>query len=90
MVTKSYKSLSHPKNSTMTKTDFPKILKILPQHFKLTLHVYLTSVHQFENMVGRFRLDTNPKLDSDSGPPRQQEEPWMITDQDLERNKAKV
>uniref|UniRef100_A0A4W6EQJ0 Solute carrier family 12 member 3 n=1 Tax=Lates calcarifer TaxID=8187 RepID=A0A4W6EQJ0_LATCA len=47
-------------------------------------------VHQFENMVGRFRLDTNPKLDSDSGPPRQQEEPWMITDQDLERNKAKT
>uniref|UniRef100_A0A4W6EQE5 Solute carrier family 12 member 3 n=1 Tax=Lates calcarifer TaxID=8187 RepID=A0A4W6EQE5_LATCA len=83
-------SLSHPKNSTMTKTDFPKILKILPQHFKLTLHVCLTSVHQFENMVGRFRLDTNPKLDSDSGPPRQQEEPWMITDQDLERNKAKT
>uniref|UniRef100_A0A4W6ERH0 Solute carrier family 12 member 3 n=1 Tax=Lates calcarifer TaxID=8187 RepID=A0A4W6ERH0_LATCA len=48
------------------------------------------NVHQFENMVGRFRLDTNPKLDSDSGPPRQQEEPWMITDQDLERNKAKT
>ncbi|XP_022601917.1 solute carrier family 12 member 3 [Seriola dumerili] len=47
------------------------------------------NVHQFENMVSRFRLDTNPKQDSDSGPPRQQEEPWMITDQDLERNKAK-
>uniref|UniRef100_A0A8C2WT72 Solute carrier family 12 member 3 n=1 Tax=Cyclopterus lumpus TaxID=8103 RepID=A0A8C2WT72_CYCLU len=45
------------------------------------------SVDQFENMVGRFRLDTNQ--DSDSGPPRQQEEPWMITDKDLERNKAK-
>ncbi|XP_068458407.1 solute carrier family 12 member 3 [Clinocottus analis] len=47
------------------------------------------SVHQFENMVDRFRLDSNPKQDSDSGPPRQQEEPWMITDQELERNKAK-
>ncbi|XP_075932188.1 solute carrier family 12 member 3 [Anarhichas minor] len=47
------------------------------------------SVHLFENMVGRFRLDTNPKQDSDSGPPGQQEEQWMITDQDLERNKAK-
>ncbi|XP_038562903.1 solute carrier family 12 member 3 [Micropterus salmoides] len=47
------------------------------------------NVHQFENMVGHFRLDTNPKQDSDSGPPGQQEEPWMITDQDLERNKAK-
>uniref|UniRef100_A0A3B4Y2B6 Solute carrier family 12 member 3 n=1 Tax=Seriola lalandi dorsalis TaxID=1841481 RepID=A0A3B4Y2B6_SERLL len=47
------------------------------------------NVHQFENMVSCFRLDTNPKQDSDSGPPRQQEEPWMITDQDLERNKAK-
>ncbi|TKS72958.1 Solute carrier family 12 member 3 [Collichthys lucidus] len=45
------------------------------------------NVHQFENMVSRFRLDPNPK--QDSGPPRQQEEPWMITNQDLERNKAK-
>ncbi|XP_068579037.1 solute carrier family 12 member 3 isoform X2 [Cebidichthys violaceus] len=45
------------------------------------------SVHQFENMVGHFRLD--PKQDSDSGPQRQQEEQWMISDQDLERNKAK-
>ncbi|XP_070763236.1 solute carrier family 12 member 3 [Enoplosus armatus] len=48
------------------------------------------NVHRFENMVGRFRLDPDPKQASDSGPPRQQEEePWMITDQDLERNKAK-
>ncbi|XP_029289415.1 solute carrier family 12 member 3 [Cottoperca gobio] len=47
------------------------------------------NVHQFENMVGRFKLNTNPKQDSDSGLPRQKEEPWMITDQDLERNKAK-
>ncbi|TMS05495.1 Solute carrier family 12 member 3, partial [Larimichthys crocea] len=45
------------------------------------------NVHQFENMVSRFRLDSNPK--QDSGPPRQQEEPWMITNQDLERNKSK-
>lgn len=49
-----------------------------------------SSVHQFENMVGRFRLDTNPKQDSDTGQPRQQEEPWTITDQDLDRNRAKV
>ncbi|XP_035520502.1 solute carrier family 12 member 3 [Morone saxatilis] len=47
------------------------------------------NVHQFENMVGRFRLDTNPKQDSDSEPSTQQQEPWMITEQDLERNKAK-
>ncbi|XP_028263236.1 solute carrier family 12 member 3 [Parambassis ranga] len=47
------------------------------------------NVSQFENMVSGFRLDTNPKQDSDSGTTRQQEEPWMITDQDLERNKAK-
>uniref|UniRef100_A0A8D0AWI3 Solute carrier family 12 member 3 n=1 Tax=Sander lucioperca TaxID=283035 RepID=A0A8D0AWI3_SANLU len=46
-------------------------------------------VRHFENTVGRFRLDTSPKQDSDSEPPRQQEEPWMITDQDLERNQAK-
>ncbi|XP_041795788.1 solute carrier family 12 member 3 [Chelmon rostratus] len=47
------------------------------------------SVQQFENMVRHFRLDTNPKQDSASGPSRQQDEPWMITDQDLERNRAK-
>ncbi|XP_071362865.1 solute carrier family 12 member 3 isoform X2 [Trachinotus anak] len=47
------------------------------------------NVHQFENMVSRFRLDTNAKQDSESVPPRQQEEPGMITDQDLERNKTK-
>lgn len=41
-------------------------------------------------MIGRFRVDTNPKQDSDSDPPRQQEAPWMITKQDLERNMAKV
>ncbi|XP_047195855.1 solute carrier family 12 member 3 [Hippoglossus stenolepis] len=47
------------------------------------------NVVQFEDSVNRFRLDTNPKQDSDSGPQRQEEEPWMITEQDLERNKAK-
>uniref|UniRef100_A0A7N6BKB0 Solute carrier family 12 member 3 n=1 Tax=Anabas testudineus TaxID=64144 RepID=A0A7N6BKB0_ANATE len=46
-------------------------------------------VHQFDSMVGRFRQDTIPKQDADSGPSRQQEEPWMITEQDLEKNKAK-
>uniref|UniRef100_A0A7N6AQZ3 Solute carrier family 12 member 3 n=1 Tax=Anabas testudineus TaxID=64144 RepID=A0A7N6AQZ3_ANATE len=47
------------------------------------------NVHQFDSMVGRFRQDTIPKQDADSGPSRQQEEPWMITEQDLEKNKAK-
>uniref|UniRef100_A0A3B5R7K9 Solute carrier family 12 member 3 n=1 Tax=Xiphophorus maculatus TaxID=8083 RepID=A0A3B5R7K9_XIPMA len=47
------------------------------------------NVHHFENMIGRFRVDTNPKQDSDSDPTRQQEAPWMITKQDLERNMAK-
>ncbi|KAM7002607.1 LOW QUALITY PROTEIN: solute carrier family 12 member 3 [Tautogolabrus adspersus] len=47
------------------------------------------NVHQFENMLARFRLDKNLKQDSDSGTPRLQEEPWMITDQDVEKNKAK-
>nr|XP_020470348.1 solute carrier family 12 member 3 [Monopterus albus] len=47
------------------------------------------NVHQFENMVGRFRLNTNPKQDTDSGMPGQQQEPWVITEHDLEKNKAK-
>uniref|UniRef100_A0A3Q3GKL0 Solute carrier family 12 member 3 n=1 Tax=Labrus bergylta TaxID=56723 RepID=A0A3Q3GKL0_9LABR len=46
-------------------------------------------VHQFENMLARFRLDKNLKLGSDAGTPGLQEEPWMITDQDVEKNKAK-
>ncbi|KAK5868061.1 hypothetical protein PBY51_012506 [Eleginops maclovinus] len=46
------------------------------------------NVHQFENMVGRFKINTNPKEDSDGDLPGQ-EEPWMITEQDLERNWAK-
>ncbi|CAJ1057596.1 solute carrier family 12 member 3 [Xyrichtys novacula] len=47
------------------------------------------NIYQFENMVSRFRLNKDPKQDSDSATPMQQEEPWMITDQDIERNKAK-
>ncbi|XP_071397644.1 solute carrier family 12 member 3 isoform X1 [Centroberyx affinis] len=47
------------------------------------------NVHQFENMLDPFRRETNPKEGSDSGPQRGQEQPWMITDQDLERNRAK-
>uniref|UniRef100_A0A8D3DXL9 Solute carrier family 12 member 3 n=1 Tax=Scophthalmus maximus TaxID=52904 RepID=A0A8D3DXL9_SCOMX len=47
------------------------------------------NVHQFEDMVSRFRLDTNPKQDSDCGPPGQREGPWMISEEDVERNKAK-
>uniref|UniRef100_A0AAX7V0A1 Solute carrier family 12 member 3 n=1 Tax=Astatotilapia calliptera TaxID=8154 RepID=A0AAX7V0A1_ASTCA len=47
-------------------------------------------VHQFEKMVSRFRVDTNSKPDSDSGCASQHQEPWMITDQDFEKNKAKV
>ncbi|KAM8893191.1 solute carrier family 12 member 3 [Spinachia spinachia] len=47
------------------------------------------SVHQFETMLDRFRLDTNPKQDCDSGTASQLDEPWRITEQDLERNRAK-
>ncbi|KAJ4938723.1 hypothetical protein JOQ06_003332 [Pogonophryne albipinna] len=43
---------------------------------------------RIENMVGRFKIETNPKQDSDCDLPRQ-EELSMITDQDLERNRAK-
>ncbi|XP_019733806.1 solute carrier family 12 member 3 isoform X1 [Hippocampus comes] len=47
------------------------------------------NIHQFEKMMSSFKLDTNPKTESDSGSSRAQEEPWWITDQDLERNRAK-
>ncbi|KAM9854311.1 solute carrier family 12 member 3 [Aulostomus maculatus] len=47
------------------------------------------NVHQFENMVGCYRVEANPENKCDSGPQRAQEEPWSITDQDLERNRAK-
>ncbi|XP_068168469.1 solute carrier family 12 member 3 [Antennarius striatus] len=48
------------------------------------------NVIQFDSMISRFRLDTNVKPDSDPVPPRQQGEPWMISEQDLERNKSKT
>ncbi|XP_075998050.1 solute carrier family 12 member 3 [Genypterus blacodes] len=47
------------------------------------------NVHQFENMVSPFSLETKLKEDPDSGPARGQKEPWMITDQEFERNMAK-
>lgn len=49
-----------------------------------------SSVQEFENMLGCFRLDSKPKHISEAGPPGRQEEPWMITEEDLERNNAKV
>ncbi|XP_008278454.1 solute carrier family 12 member 3 [Stegastes partitus] len=47
------------------------------------------NVNQFEELIGPFRLDSNPKQEPDSGQPRQQEEPWRIREQDVDRNKAK-
>ncbi|MEQ2299714.1 hypothetical protein AMECASPLE_017966 [Ameca splendens] len=47
------------------------------------------NVHHFENLIRRFKQDPNTKQDSDSHPAGQQEAPWMITHQDLERNMAK-
>lgn len=49
-----------------------------------------SSVQRFENMLNNFRIHTNPKQDTEAELPRQQEEPWLINDQDLERNKTKV
>lgn len=49
-----------------------------------------SSVQRFENMLNNFRINTNPKQDAEMAPPRLQEEPWLISDQDLERNKSKV
>lgn len=55
------------------------------------LHVsVLSSIQRFENMLSDFRIVTNPKQDNEAELPRQQEEPWMINDQDLEKNKSKV
>lgn len=45
-----------------------------------------SSVDHFEDMVGHFKMTTNPKQEQ----PRQQSKPWTIDDEDLERNKAKV
>nr|XP_015820774.2 solute carrier family 12 member 3 [Nothobranchius furzeri] len=47
------------------------------------------NIHHFENMIRRFKLDSNPKHEMDSEPPSPQDAPWMITEQDLERNMAK-
>ncbi|MEQ2248894.1 hypothetical protein ILYODFUR_023779, partial [Ilyodon furcidens] len=47
------------------------------------------NVHHFESLIRRFKQDPNPKQDSGSHPAGQQEAPWMITHQDLERNMAK-
>ncbi|XP_008319826.1 solute carrier family 12 member 3-like [Cynoglossus semilaevis] len=47
------------------------------------------NVHQFENMLSPFRSETKPKHDLDSASQSSEEEPWTITDQDLERNWAK-
>lgn len=47
------------------------------------------NVQQFENMVAQYRMNTNPKQDSECGTTRAVNGPWMITDQDWERNKAK-
>lgn len=41
-------------------------------------------------MLSDFRIVTNPKQDTEAELPRQQEEPWMINDEDLEKNKSKV
>lgn len=45
-----------------------------------------SSVAHFEDLVGHFKMTANPKQEQ----PRQQNKPWTIDDQDLERNKAKV
>ncbi|XP_029952090.1 solute carrier family 12 member 3 isoform X2 [Salarias fasciatus] len=48
------------------------------------------SVRRFEDLVSCFRLDSNPKQDSQAQAwNRQPGEPWMITDQDYEKNRAK-
>ncbi|XP_061532471.1 solute carrier family 12 member 3 isoform X1 [Phycodurus eques] len=47
------------------------------------------NIYHFENMVRSFKLDINQKNESDCGSSRAQEEPWWVTDQDLERNRAK-
>uniref|UniRef100_A0A7N8Y019 Solute carrier family 12 member 3 n=1 Tax=Mastacembelus armatus TaxID=205130 RepID=A0A7N8Y019_9TELE len=39
--------------------------------------VCLTSVHQFENMLGRFRPNSNSKQDSDCAPSEEEQEPTM-------------
>ncbi|KAJ0029525.1 hypothetical protein NQD34_004522 [Periophthalmus magnuspinnatus] len=46
------------------------------------------NVQLFENMVAQYRKDMN--LQQDCGPTRVCDGPWMITEQDWERNKAKT
>ncbi|XP_075898654.1 solute carrier family 12 member 3 [Nelusetta ayraudi] len=43
------------------------------------------NVDRFEDMVGHFKMTTNPKQEQ----PRQQSKPWTLDNEDLERNKAK-
>ncbi|KAK7892033.1 hypothetical protein WMY93_023996 [Mugilogobius chulae] len=49
-----------------------------------------TNVQLFENMVNEYRKDMNPKQGLGCGPNRVCDGPWMITEQDWERNKAKT
>ncbi|XP_061878416.1 solute carrier family 12 member 3 [Entelurus aequoreus] len=50
----------------------------------------LRNIHHFDDMLSPFKRDTKPQSESDSDPSREQTEPWEITEQDLERNKAKT
>lgn len=68
---------------------YPIPITALIQQCSLGLSVF-SSVQRFENMLNNFRINTNPKQDAETAPPRLQEEPWLISDQDLERNKSKV
>ncbi|KAJ0069229.1 hypothetical protein NL108_003157, partial [Boleophthalmus pectinirostris] len=48
------------------------------------------NVQLFENMVAPYRKDQSPKQDLGCTPTKVCDGPWMITEQDWERNKAKV
>uniref|UniRef100_A0AAQ5Y3Z5 Solute carrier family 12 member 3 n=1 Tax=Amphiprion ocellaris TaxID=80972 RepID=A0AAQ5Y3Z5_AMPOC len=48
------------------------------------------SVRRFQDLIGPFSVDPDPKQDPGSGLGRQQEEPWRISQQDVERNQAKT
>ncbi|XP_034033070.1 solute carrier family 12 member 3 [Thalassophryne amazonica] len=61
-------------------------VQVLPD---IHLKSHPANVHQFEDIVGRFKVETNPKQGSDLGPPRSHQQPWMITEQDLQRNRVK-
>uniref|UniRef100_A0AAQ5YGQ2 Solute carrier family 12 member 3 n=1 Tax=Amphiprion ocellaris TaxID=80972 RepID=A0AAQ5YGQ2_AMPOC len=47
-------------------------------------------VRRFQDLIGPFSVDPDPKQDPGSGLGRQQEEPWRISQQDVERNQAKT